>query len=84
MMCFQIQVSVLIDELIKFEDILFVGHTGVVVKLTQAAVSCLEKQSAVLESLLTAFHTKHDSKHCAPVFLSLMTHDILFENGDKV
>ena len=76
--------SVLIDELIKFEDILFVGHTGVVVKLTQAAVSCPEKQSPVLESLLNAFHTQHNTKHCAPVFLSLMTRDILFENNERV
>lgn len=76
--------SVLIDELIKVEDILFVGHTGVVVKLTQAAVSCPGKQSAVLECLLKAFHTEHDTKHCVPVFLSLMTHDMVFESGDKV
>ena len=76
--------SVLIDELIKFEDIFFVGHSGVVVKLTQAAVSCPEKQSVVLESLLNAFHTEHDTKHCAPVFLSLVTHDILFKSSENV
>ena len=52
-----------------FEEILFAGHTGVVVKLTEAAAeSCPEKQPALLESLLKAFHTEHDPKHCAPVF----------------
>ena len=78
--------SVLIDKLIKFEDIFFVGHSGVdlVVKLTQAAVSYPEKQSAVLESLLNAFHIEHDTKHCAPVFLSLVTHDIFFKNSENV
>ena len=77
------QVSSLTDELSSLEDILFAGHTGVVVKLTQAAVSCPEKQPAMLESLLKAFHTEHDPKHCAPVFLSLMTHEMVFGNDDK-
>ena len=77
------QVSSLIDELGSLEDILFAGHTGVVVKLTQAAVSCPEKQPAILESLLRAFHTEHDPKHCAPVFLLLMTHEMVFGNDDK-
>ena len=78
-----IQVSSLIDELSSLEDILFTGHTGVVVKLTQAAVSCPEKQPAILESLLRAFHTEHDPKHCVPVFLSLMTHEMVFGSDDN-
>ena len=78
------QVSSLIDELSSLEEILFAGHTGVVVKLTEAAAeSCPEKQPALLESLLKAFHTEHDPKHCAPVFLSLMTHEMVFGNDDK-
>ena len=78
------QVSSLIDELSSLEEILFAGHTGVVVKLTEAAAeSCHEKQPALLESLLRAFHTEHDPKHCAPVFLSLMTHEMVFGNADK-
>ena len=72
-----IQVSSLIDEHSSLEDILFAGHAGVVVNLTEAAVSCLEMQPAVLESLLRAFHTEHDPKHCAPVFLSLMIHEMV-------
>ena len=54
-----------------------------VVKLTQAAVSCPEKQASLLDSLLKAFHTEHNTNHCAPVFISLMTHDMVFENSDK-
>jgi len=77
-----ILVSSLIDELSSLEDI-FAGHTGVVVKLTQAAVTCPEKQSSVLQSLLRAFHTEHDPKHCAPLFLSLMTHEVVFEMKDE-
>ena len=77
-----VQVSTLIDELTIIEDVLFAGHTGVVVKLTQAAVSCPESQPALLESLMKAFHTEHDPQHCAPVFLSLMTHDMVF-GGDE-
>ena len=76
--------SSLIDELSSLEEILFAGHTGVVVKLTEAAaLSCPEKQPALLESLLRAFHTEHDPKHCAPVFLSLMTHEMVFRSDDK-
>lgn len=78
------QVSSLIDELSSLEEILFAGHTGVVVKLTEAAAeSCPEKQPALLESLLKAFHTEHDPKHSAPVFLSLMTHEMVFGSDDK-
>ena len=77
------QISSLIDEFSSLEDILFAGHTGVVVKLTQAAVSCPGKQPAILEALLRAFHTEHDPKHCAYVFLSLMTHEMVFGNGEK-
>ena len=78
------QVSSLIDELSSLEEILFAGHTGVVVKLTEAAaLSCPEKQPALLESLLRAFHTEHDPNHCTPVFLSLMTHEMVFRSDDK-
>ena len=50
------QVSTLIDELSWLEEILFAGHTGVVVKLTEAAAeSCPEKQPALLESLRRPF-----------------------------
>ena len=73
----------MIDELSSLEDIFFAGHMGVVVKLTQSAVTCPEKQSAMLQSLMKAFHTEHDPKHCAPLFLSLMTHEVMFENKDK-
>ena len=59
------------------------GHTGVVVKLTEAAVSCPERQPALLESLMKAFHTEHDPKHCAPVFLSLLTHDMIFDGAEE-
>ena len=77
------QVSSLVDELGSLEDILFAGHTGVVVKLTEAAVSCPEKQPTIVKSLLRAFHTEHDPEHCALVFLSLMTHEMVFGSDDK-
>ena len=77
------QVSSLVDELGSLEDILFAGHTGVVVKLTEAAVSCPEKQPTIVESLLRAFHTEQDPEHCALVFLSLMTHEMVFGSDEK-
>ena len=52
-------------------------------KLTQAAVSCSEKQALLLDSLLKAFHTEDDVDHCVPVFISLMTHDLVFEGNDE-
>ena len=74
------QVSSFIDEIPSLEEILFAGHTGVVVKLVEAAISCPEKQPAVLQLLLTAFHTEAKPKCCVPLFLSLMAYEMYFKS----
>ena len=67
-------------DITSIEEILFMGHTGVVVKLVEAAVSCPDVQPILLENLLKAFHTHTSPKHCARVILALMTYEML---GDK-
>ena len=71
--------SALIEELVPLEEILFVGHTGVVVKLTQAAVSCPEKQPTLFQALMKAFHTETKPKCCVPLFLALTTYEVTFD-----
>ena len=58
------------------EEVLFAGHTGVVVRLLQATSSCPEKQEYLLQALLRAFHTEGTPKNCVPLFLSLTTQEV--------
>lgn len=58
------------------EAILFAGHTGVVVKLMEAAVACAEVQATLQDAIFKAFHTSAHPDTCAPVILALMTHEV--------
>ena len=73
-----LKVSMLVDELLPLEEILFAGHTGVVVRLLQAAGSCHEKQASLLQELLRAFHTDSAPRGCVPLFLSLTTSEVCY------
>ena len=72
----------LVDELSPLEEVLFTGHTGVVVRLLQAAVLCHEKQPVLLQGLLRAFHTEAYPKSCAPLFLFLITYEVFHGSSD--
>ena len=69
------------EEVTHVEDILYAGHTGVVVKLAEAAVSCPEIQPALLEAILHAFHTHTHPQATAPVILALLTYEVYCEGG---
>ena len=75
------QVSSFIDEIPSLEEILF---AGVVVKLVEAAISCPEKQPALLQLLLTAFHTEAKPKCCVPLVMSLMAYEMYFKSESGV
>lgn len=75
-------------ELCPLEDILFVGHSGVVLKLVErVAMFCPDHQPTLLDSLLTAFHTQSSPRSCAPLFLSLMAYEAYYgepsEGGER-
>lgn len=59
------------------------GHTGVVIKLAQATVSCPEKQPILLQALMKAFHTEDKPKHCASLFLALTTYEVMFDKAEE-
>ena len=73
----------LVDELLPLEEILFAGHTGVVMRLLQAVVCCPEKQASLLQELLKAFHTENAPHDCVPLFLSLTTSEIRYGVKDE-
>lgn len=58
------------------EDVLYAGHTGVVVKLVEAAISCPEVQPGLFEAVQQAFHLTSHSTATAPVLLALMTYEV--------
>ena len=60
------------------EEVLFAGHSGVVVRLTQALLACPPKQPAHLAALLQAFHVEAQPKLCAPLFLALTAYEVYF------
>ena len=68
------------DEL-DLEKILFCGHTGVVVKATEACKRCTARQQVVmLNKLLKAFHAESHPQDCAILFTSLVTRDVYFKS----
>ena len=69
-------------ELGDLEEVLFVEHTGLVVKLVEAAVACPDIQHGVFTSLMQAFHTEAHLKDSAPVLLALLTYE-LFHKDDS-
>lgn len=69
------------SEVGSLEDILFLGHTGVVVKLAEAAVACPEVQQTLLAAILKAFHTSDHPSSCVPVILALLTYDVFHDSS---
>jgi hypothetical protein len=61
------------------EDILYLGHTGVVVKLVEAAVACPEVQSDILAAIFKAFHASDHLSSCAPLILALLTYEVFYD-----
>ena len=70
-------------ELNDLEEILFVGHTGLVVQLVQAAVTYPHMQLAIFSLLEKAFHTEPHPKSIAHVILPLVTYDVYIQNDVK-
>ncbi len=68
-----------VDELASLEEVLFAGHTGVVVKLVEAVTACPDSQDTVLQLLLTAFHAESQLKICAPLFLAMTAYEVYTE-----
>ncbi len=74
----------LVGELSPLEDVLFVGHSGVVVRLVdRVATCCPDQQPSLLQALLTAFHTQSSPRSCAPLFLSLTAYEIHHGEAEK-
>ena len=79
-----------IAELLPYlEDLLALGHMGVVVRMVETAVRFGIKQKKILKALLQAFHCEGKDEQSSAVVLmtSLTTYDIFFgtkpnENGD--
>ena len=71
----------MIAELLPYlEDLLALGHMGVVVRLAETAVRFEIKQKKILKALLQAFHCDGKDKQSSAVVLisSLTTYDIFF------
>jgi len=73
----------IIDEL-DLEKVLFCGHMGVVVKVTEACKQCTPRQQvAMFNKLLKAFHTESYPKDCAILFTSMVTREVYFKADDS-
>lgn len=74
----------LFDELIQgVEAILAAGHMGVIVQLAESCAECEEKQDAMMQCLLRAFHcAEPGSRHvsCLPLFMSLLTYEVYYHS----
>ncbi|XP_068697394.1 nucleolar protein 9-like isoform X2 [Montipora foliosa] len=76
------QAKQIIAELLPYlEDLLAVGHMGVVVRMVDTAVKFEIKQKKILKALLKAFHCNENTRQSTAVVLiaSLTTYDIFFE-----
>ena len=72
----------IVDEL-DLEKVLFSGHTGVVVKATEAYKRCAPRQQVTMvNKLLKAFHTESCPRDCAILFTSLVTREVYFKTVD--
>ena len=67
----------------SLEEILFVGHTGVVVKLAEAAVACPDVQPDLLEGISKAFHVQSHPKSMAPVILAMLTYEVFHSHEEE-
>ena len=71
----------MIAELLPYlEDLLALGHMGVVVRMAEVAVRFVIKQKKILRALLRAFHCEGKVKRSSAVVLisSLTTHEIFY------
>ena len=65
------------------EEVLFVGHTGVVVCLAQTVCLCPQEQPSFLSALLSTFHTEDTPLCCGPLLLSLTTHEVYYASAKE-
>ena len=71
----------MIAELLPYlEDLLALGHMGVVVRMAEVAVRFVIKQKKMLKVLLRAFHCEGKVERCSAVVLisSLTTYEIFY------
>lgn len=78
-----LQLLRIVTELGALEEVLFVGHTGLVVRLVEAAVACPDIQQTIFASLVKAFHTDAHPMATAPVILALMTYEVFYDDSSK-
>ena len=82
---FAAQVSLVVAELLPhLEDVLFVGHSGVAVRLAEAGLRSSPQQTEILTALLNAFHVKMDAKYCVPLFLTLTAYEVYCEHKEEM
>ena len=62
------------------EDVLFAGHSGVVVKMAEAGLRTPDQQSEILKTLLTVFHAETNTSVCVPLFLTLTAYEVYAEH----
>ncbi|KAL9975890.1 hypothetical protein ACROYT_G013107 [Oculina patagonica] len=75
------QAKQMIAELLPYlEDLLALGHMGVVVRMAEVAVRFVIKQKKMLKSLLQAFHCEGQDEQSSAVILisSLTTYEIFY------
>lgn len=75
---------VIAELLPHIEDVLFVGHSGVVVKLVEAGLKSIDHQSDIMKALLIAFHCENDTKCCVPSFLTLTAYEVYTEHKENM
>lgn len=71
----------MISELLPYlEDLLALGHMGVVVRMAELAVRFVIKQKKMLKALLQAFHCegKDEQTSSVPLISSLTTYEIFY------
>ena len=78
------QAALVIAELLPhLEDVLFAGHSGVVVKMAEAGLRATARQPEIVETLLVAFHAQNDTNTCVPLLLTLTAYEVHVEHTEK-
>ena len=75
--------SVVAELLPHLEDVLFAGHSGVVVKMVEACLQTPSQQPQMVKTLLIAFHAKENPNACLPLFLTLTAYEVYLEHTEK-
>ena len=73
----------LTELLLHLEDVLFAGHSGVVVKMAELCLRSTDQQSEMMKTLLVAFHAQDDPNTCIPLFLMLTAYEAYLEHEKK-